>query len=41
MMGDDLSSMDIDTKFLYVVWGDNRAGFEGTWFGQVPLTAYK
>ena len=41
MMGDDLSSMDIDSKFLYVVWGDNRAGFEGTWFGQVPLTAYK
>ena len=41
MMGDDLSSMDIDSKFLYVVWGDNRSGFEGTWFGQVPLSAYK
>jgi hypothetical protein len=41
MMGDDLSSMDIDSKFLYVVWGDNRSGFEGTWFGQVPLAAYK
>jgi hypothetical protein len=41
MMGDDLSSMDIDRKFLYAVWGDNRSGFEGTWFGQVPLSAYK
>jgi hypothetical protein len=39
-MGDDLSSMDIDSKYLYVVWGDNRAGFEGTWFGKVPLSAY-
>jgi hypothetical protein len=41
MLGDDLSSMDIDSRYLYVVWGDNRSGFEGTWFGQVPLSAYK
>jgi hypothetical protein len=41
MMGDDLSSIDIDSKFLYVVWGDNRSGFEGAWFGQVPLSAFK
>lgn len=41
MMGDDLSSMDMDSKLLYAVWGDNRSGFEGTWFGQVPLSAYK
>jgi hypothetical protein len=40
MYGDDLSSMDIDKDFLYVVWGDNRSGFEGTWFGKVPLSAY-
>ena len=40
MFGDDLSSMDIDNDFLYVVWGDNRSGFEGTWFGRVPLSAY-
>jgi hypothetical protein len=39
-MGDDLSSMDIDSNYLYVVWGDSRAGFEGTWFGRVPLSAY-
>lgn len=41
MMGNDLSSMAISNKYLYVVWGDNRAGFEGTWLGQVPLSAYK
>jgi hypothetical protein len=40
MFGDDLSSMDIDNDFLYVVWGDKRSGFEGTWFGKVPLSAY-
>jgi hypothetical protein len=41
MFGDDLSSMDIDSEYLYAVWGDNRSGFEGTWFGRVPLSAYR
>jgi hypothetical protein len=40
MLGDDLSSMDIDSQYLHVVWGDNRSGFEGTWYGRVPLSAY-
>ena len=40
MFGDDLSSLDIDREFLHVVWGDNRAGFQGTWYGRVPLSAY-
>lgn len=40
MYGDDLSTMDISKDFLYVVWGDNRSGSEGTWFGKVPLSAY-
>jgi hypothetical protein len=40
MFGDDLSSLDIDSDYLYAVWGDNRSGFEGTWFGRVPLSAY-
>jgi hypothetical protein len=39
-MGDDLSSMDIDGGYLYAVWGDHRSGFQGTWFGRVPLSAY-
>jgi hypothetical protein len=40
LAGDDLSSMDIDSDYLYVVWGDNRSGYEGTWFARVPLSTY-
>jgi len=40
MLGDDLSSVDLDGQYLHVVWGDNRSGFEGTWYGRVPLSAY-
>ncbi len=40
LFGDDLSSLDMDSQYLYAVWGDNRSGFEGTWFGRVPLNAY-
>lgn len=40
MFGDDLSSLDIDRQFLHVVWGDNRSGFQGTWYGRVPLSTY-
>ena len=29
-----------DGQFVYAVWGDNRSGFLGTWYGRVPLTAY-
>jgi hypothetical protein len=38
--GDDLSSIDIDDQFVHFVWGDRRSGFEGTWYGRVPLSAY-
>lgn len=40
LFGDDLSSIDIDGEYLHVVWGDNRSGFLGTWYGRVPLSAY-
>ena len=40
MFGDDLSSLDIDNQYLYAVWGDYRSGFQATWFGRVPLSAY-
>jgi hypothetical protein len=40
MFGDDLSSVDLDGENLHVVWGDNRSGFLGTWYGRVPLSAY-
>jgi hypothetical protein len=38
--GDDLSSLDVDGQYVHAVWGDNRSGFLGTWYGRVPLTAY-
>jgi hypothetical protein len=40
LFGDDLSSLDLDETFLHVVWGDNRSGFQGTWYGRVRLSAY-
>ena len=39
-LGDDLSSVDVDDRYVHVVWGDNRSGFQGTWYGRVPLDAY-
>ena len=38
--GDDLSSIDLDSEYLHVVWGEYRSGFLGTWYGRVPLSAY-
>jgi hypothetical protein len=40
LFGDDLSSVDVDGQYVHVVWGDNRSGFQGTWYGRVPLSAY-
>ena len=40
LFGDDLSSVDVDGEYVHVVWGDNRSGFEATWYGRVPLSAY-
>ena len=40
LFGDDLSSVDVDSEYVHVVWGDNRAGFEATWYGRIPLSAY-
>ena len=41
MLGDDLSSVDVDETYLHAVWGDNRSGFEATWYGRIPLNSYK
>lgn len=38
--GDDVQDMVIDGGNAYMVWGDSRAGFLGTWFGKVALSAY-
>jgi hypothetical protein len=40
MFGDDLSSIEVDDQFVHAVWGDNRSGFLGTWYGRVPLMTY-
>jgi hypothetical protein len=40
MLGDDLSSIEVDDQYVHAAWGDNRSGFLGTWYGRVPLTAY-
>jgi hypothetical protein len=37
--GDDLSSVDMDGEILHAFWGDNRSGFQTTFFGRVPLSA--
>jgi hypothetical protein len=39
--GDDVQDMVIDGGNAYMVWGDSRAGFLGTWFGKVALSAYQ
>ena len=41
LFGNDLSTMDIDDQYVHVVWGDNRTGFLGTWYGRIPLSAYR
>lgn len=41
MLGDDLSSVDVDDHYVHVVWGDNRSGFEATWYGRIPIGAYQ
>ena len=40
LFGDDLSSLDVDDRYVHVVWGDNRSGFQATWYGRIPLDAY-
>ena len=38
--GDDLATVDVDGQYVHMVWGDNRSGFFGTWYGRVPLSLY-
>ena len=41
VQNDDVVSLSMSKENLYAVWGDQRAGFLGTWFGRVALSAYK
>ena len=40
LFGDDIQDMVINRKVAHFVWGDSRAGFQGVWYGSVPLSAY-
>jgi hypothetical protein len=39
--GNDFISVALDGDFVHMTWFDNRAGFQGTWYGRVPLADYK
>lgn len=41
MFGDDLQHVAVDDQNIHLVWADSRAGFQGVWYGRVPLTAYQ
>lgn len=38
---DDVVDLSMDNDNVHMVWGDNRAGFLGTWYGRVALSSYK
>ncbi len=38
---DDVVDLSMDDDNVHIVWGDFRAGFLGTWYGRVSLSAYK
>jgi hypothetical protein len=40
MFGDDLQNLALDDQNVHMVWADSRAGFQGVWYGRVPLSAY-
>lgn len=39
--GDDVQDISMSKSRMYVVWGDYRAGFLGTWIARVPLSAFQ
>ena len=41
LFGDDLSSVDLDARNVSGVWGDNRSGFQGTWFARIDTRLYE
>ena len=40
LFGDDIQDLVLDKDSAHLVWGDSRAGFQGIWYGSVPLAAY-
>ncbi len=41
LFGDDIQDLVLDKDTAHLVWGDSRAGFQGVWYGSVPLWAYE
>jgi hypothetical protein len=40
-MNDDNDGVDMSKDDLFAIWGDSRAGFQGSWFGKVSLSSYQ
>jgi hypothetical protein len=38
--GDDIQDFSMDAQNMHMVWGDSRAGFQGVFYGRVPLSAF-
>ena len=38
--GDDIQDFSMDSQNMHFVWGDSRAGFQGVFYGRVPLSAF-
>jgi len=32
-----IQDLSMDPENLHLVWGDSRAGFQGLWYGRLPL----
>jgi hypothetical protein len=39
--GDDIQNLSMDRENMHLVWGDNRAGFLGVWYGRVALASFQ
>jgi hypothetical protein len=38
--GDDIQDFSMDAQNIHMVWGDSRAGFQGVFYGRLPLAAF-
>jgi hypothetical protein len=41
LFGDDIQDLALSLSDLYVVWADNRAGFQAVWLGRAPLSEFQ
>jgi len=40
LFGDDIQDLSMDSENLHLVWGDSRSGFQGVWYGRLPLDSF-